>query len=319
MGKGKKGKVENYSGKNRQVNRDKLGSFKNLLSLGSDLQDVVSPPPSKPAKKSAKVGAEIQKMKKLFNKADRVLRSRTAAKYKPMVRVYGESKKCIFQSLVEDYNCDYADLVKSLQTGSQWIPSIVTDQHCHTFEKAAFHIGWEQLIGAPHLLVGQVSHAQNVVSRREWKMRPFTGSLKKLEKFRTQLTKRRASLDKKILIPMLQRAGTRAYSNFKAVTRNGDSPYEELTSAELADMTGYKKSFFMEVGRTSIALALFDGWFDTDYISNLLEELPAGKFTLKSQRAFSKAARDCLKRHAEHFKKAPFYEELSEWVFPSAF
>ena len=57
MGKGKKGKVESYSGKNRQVNRDKLGSFKNLLSLGSDLQDVVSPPPSKPAKKSAKVGA----------------------------------------------------------------------------------------------------------------------------------------------------------------------------------------------------------------------------------------------------------------------
>ena len=48
-----------------------------------------------------------------------------------------------------------------------------------------------------------------------------------------------------ILIPMLQRAGARAYSNFKVVTRNGDSPYEELSSSELADMTGYKKSFFL--------------------------------------------------------------------------
>ena len=48
-------------------------------------------------------------------------------------------------------------------------------------------------------------------------------------------------------MPMLQRAGARAYSNFKAVTRNGDSSYEELSSSELADMTGYKKSFFTEV------------------------------------------------------------------------
>ena len=69
---------------------------------------------------------------------------------------------------------------------------------------------------------------------------------------------------REILIPMLQRAGARAYSNFKAVTRNGDSPYEERSSSELADMTGYKKSFFIEVGRSSIALALFDDWFDTD-------------------------------------------------------
>ena len=124
---------------------------------------------------------------------------------------------------------------------------------------------------------------------------------------------------REILIPMLQRAGARAYSNFKAVTRNGDSPYEERSSNELADMTGYKKSFFIEVGRSSIALALFDGWFDTDYSSNLLNELPAGKFTLQSQRALSKASRDCLKEHVENFKKAPFYQDLSKWVFPSAF
>ena len=118
---------------------------------------------------------------------------------------------------------------------------------------------------------------------------------------------------------MLQRAGARAYSNFTAVTLNGDSPYEELSSAELAEMTGYKKSFFEEVGRTSIALSLFDGWFGTNYISDLLKELPAGKFTLKSQRAFSKSARDCLEENAEIFKKAPFYEKVSQWIFPSAF
>ena len=78
---------------------------------------------------------------------------------------------------------------------------------------------------------------------------------------------------REILIPMLQRARACAYSNFKAVTRNGDSPYQEHSSSELADMTGYKKSFFIEVGRSSIALALFDGWFDTDYSSNSLNEL----------------------------------------------
>ena len=91
-------------------------------------------------------------------------------------------------------------------------------------------------------------------------------------------------------MPMLQRAGARAYSNFKAVALNGDSPYEELSSAELAEMTGYKKFLFEEVGRTSIALALFDGWFGTNYISDLIKELPVGKFTLKLQRAFSKYA-----------------------------
>ena len=77
--------------------------------------------------------------------------------------------------------------------------------------------------------------------------------------------------------------------------------------------------FFAEVGRTSTALALFDGWFDTDYISNLLKGLSAGKFSLQSQRAFSKAARDCLKEHVENFKKPPFYKYLSKWVFPSAY
>ena len=106
-----------------------------------------------------------------------------------------------------------------------------------------------------------------------------------------------------ILIPMLQRAGPRAYSNFKAVTRNGDSPYEEPSSIELADMTIYKKSFFMEIGRTSIALALFDGWFGTEYSSNLLQELPDGELTLQSQRALSKTARKCLKEHAGKFLK----------------
>ena len=74
---------------------------------------------------------------------------------------------------------------------------------------------------------------------------------------------------REILIPMLQRAGARAYSNFKTVIRNGDSPYEKRSSSELADMTGYRKSFFIEVGRSSIVLALFDGWYDTDYSSKL--------------------------------------------------
>ena len=84
-------------------------------------------------------------------------------------------------------------------------------------------------------------------------------------------------------------------------------------------MKSYKKSFFADVGRSSIALALLDGWFDTDYSSNLLNELSAGKFTVQSQRALSKASRDCLKEHVENFKKAPFYQDLSKWVFPSAF
>ena len=124
---------------------------------------------------------------------------------------------------------------------------------------------------------------------------------------------------REILIPMLQRAEARAYINFRVVTRNGDSPHEERSSSELAYMTGYKKSFFIEVGRFSIALALFDGWFDADYSSNLLNELPVGRFTLQSQCALSKASRDCLKEHVEIFKKASFYQDLSKCVFPSVF
>ena len=83
-----------------------------------------------------------------------------------------------------------------MQTRSQWIPGVLTDQACHTFQKAAFEIGWEALIGDPTLLVGDVSGAQNVASKREWKMRPLSGAVKKLEKFRTQLTKRQASREK---------------------------------------------------------------------------------------------------------------------------
>ena len=110
---------------------------------------------------------------------------------------------------------------------------------------------------------------------------PFLGLWKKLEKFRAQLTNRQASREKyhhifnvefqntlfsfhfwinefilsAVLLPMLQRAGGRAYSNFKAVTLNGESPYEEL--AKLTEMIVYKKSFFKGVGRASIVLALF--------------------------------------------------------------
>ena len=166
---------------------------------------------------------------------------------------------------------------------SQWIPNVLSDQACHTFQKAPFEIGWEKLIGNPNLLVGDFSCPQNVL-KREWKMRSFSGAMEKLEKFRTQLINRQASREKyhyifrvdlqntlflfhfwinefilrAILLHMLQRAGARAYSNFKAVTLSGESPYEELSSAELSERAGYKKSFFEGVGRTSITLALFD-------------------------------------------------------------
>ena len=147
---------------------------------------------------------------------------------------------------------------------SQWIPNVLNDQACHTFQKAPFEIGWEKFIGNPNLLVGDFSCPQNVL-KREWKMRSFSGAMEKLEKFRTQLINRQASREKyhyifrvdlqntlflfhfwinefilrAILLHMLQRAGARAYSNFKAVTLNGESPYEELSSAELAEMAGY--------------------------------------------------------------------------------
>ena len=55
MGKAKNEKKGNASGKNRALNRDKVKSFKRLLSLGSDLGNEISPKHSVPAKKSVKV------------------------------------------------------------------------------------------------------------------------------------------------------------------------------------------------------------------------------------------------------------------------
>ena len=57
MGKAKNDKKANFSGKNRQLNRDKMGSLTNRLSLGSELGNVISPKPSVPAKQSVKVKA----------------------------------------------------------------------------------------------------------------------------------------------------------------------------------------------------------------------------------------------------------------------
>ena len=123
----------------------------------------------------------------------------------------------------------------------------------------------------------------------------------------------------KILLPMLYRAGTRIYSNFKAVTKNGASPYCELSNDEMAELTGYKKSMFIEIGRPCIALGLFDLIMETKVISNLIEDLPVGKLSLSSQRALRKVAKDALTISHEESKKYKFYSDIAEWLFPSAF
>ena len=122
-----------------------------------------------------------------------------------------------------------------------------------------------------------------------------------------------------VLLPMLYRAGTRIYSHFKAVTQNGASPYGELSSDDIAELTGYKRSMFIEIGRPCIALGLFDLIMGTKIISNLVEELPAGKLSLSSQRALRKATKDAVTISHEELKKCKFYSDIAEWLFPSVF
>jgi len=176
-----------------------------------------------------------------------------------------------------------------------------------------------ELLGNENLLITDLSVNSNEISRREWKQLVFAGALKKLEKFRTAPTKNQLSRDPNILLPILYRAGTRIYSNFEPVTKNGASPYGELSNDELADLTGYKKSLFIEIGRSCIALVLFDIMMETSKASNLIKELPPGKLTLTSQRSLRKAAKECLTNNHEEFKKCMFYKDVAEWLFPSAF
>ena len=125
---------------------------------------------------------------------------------------------------------------------------------------------------------------------------------------------------RKILLPMLQRAAARTYSNFKAVTDDGEAPYEELAHSDLNSMNGYSKSFFKEIGKPSLALALLDIWCGTNHMSALIDETPStGTFPLSAQRALKQAAADCLRIEKAKFKNTQIYKNLSERIFPSAF
>lgn len=313
-------------GKSRKAPQKKnLQSFTKLLGLGTGLRQEVQKQvkgdkSSKDSKLNQKESVEIQKMKKLWNKVDRILRSRSASTYSPMPRVFGASKKCVFLSLLRDHNCNYVELVKSIQLQSPWIPECVLDSSCHSIQKAALAIGWADLLGDENLLIQKAAHAHGKSVPKVWKMMKFNGAMKKLEPFRTHLTKRLPSSDKKILLPMLQRAATRTYSNFLFVTADGGSPYEELTADELNSMNGYSKSFFKEIGKPCLALTLFDIWFGSKHMSDLIDEVPqGGKFPLSAQRSLKKAAGDRLQIEKEKFQKCPFYNHLANWVFPSTF
>ena len=85
-------------------------------------------------------------------------------------------------------------------------------------------------------------------------------------------------------------------------------------------MNEYSKAFIKEIGKPSLALALFDIWFWDKPHVRLIDEIPqGGKFPLSDQRALKKAAGICLQTEKANFQKCPFYKDLSEWMFPSAF
>lgn len=210
--------------------------------------------------------------------------------------------------------------MKSVQSQSPWIPACVPDGCCHSIQKAAFALGWEDLLGDETLLIANKSGEQKISTPKIWKMVKFSGAFKKLEKFRTHLTKRLPSSDKNVLLPMLQRAATRTFSNFKAVTTNGEEPYEELSPSDLNAMNKYSKSFFKEIGKPCLALALFDIWFGTSHMAELIDEVPqGGQFPLSAQRSLKQSAGTRLQTEKSKFEKCPFYKDISEWVFPSAF
>lgn len=330
-------KQANAAGKSRNVDKQKIKSSKNLtslLSMGSDLRIRTKAVDSKPTKsnkktslflkKTKKEEVEVNKFEKLWNKTDRILRSRSISKYNSMPQVcIREGKKIsIFIVLLREHNCDFSNFVKSVQVQSPWIPGVILDTMCHSIQKAAFEIGWCDLLGDPSLVIENRTQLQNGsgVVEKTWKQTPFRGALQKLEKFRTSLTKRNASRESNILLPMLQRAATRVYSNFKATTANGAAPYEELSAAQLSDLTGYKKSFFVEIGRPCLALTLFDLWFGSKCMLKLIDEIPKGvKFQNTQQRALKTSASTALKNNDTKFRTSPIYKDISEWVFPSAF
>ena len=85
-------------------------------------------------------------------------------------------------------------------------------------------------------------------------------------------------------------------------------------------MNGYSKSFFKDIGKPSLALALLNIWCGTTHMSELIDEIhDTGTFPLSAQRALKKAAADCLLTEKARFKKTQIYKDLSEWIFPSYF
>lgn len=325
MGKNKVATIKKPAapGKIRKINQSKIKSSKsisNLLNLGKDLRSATLS--SKPSVKKAmtnKEVTEVKKFQKLWNKTDRILRARSISTYKPMAQVCVRDgkKENLFLILLREHNVSFSNFVKSVQAQSPWIPNLILDTMCHSIQMAAFEVGWLDLLGNEDLVIDQGYQKQ--IKEKVWKQMPFKGPLKKLERFRTALTSRSTSRKSEILLPMLQRAGTRILSNFKATTLNGDAPYDELSASDLANLTKYKKSFFAEIGRPCIALALFDAWFDSKCMKKLIDEMPDKPFQNAQQRALKKAAAEALKIHDSKFQKCPFYSDITQWVFPSAF
>lgn len=316
----------NVPGKERKLNKAKIkssSSLTSLLNLGDDLDTIaLNPKPTeKPVTNKEKV--EIQKFEKLWGKVDRIRRARSISTYKPMPRFCTREgkKENIFLLLLREYNVCFSNFVKSVQSQSPWIPNFILDKMCHSIQMAAFEVGWSNLLGDNTLIIQKGGiQKQRLVNQKLLKQSVFRGSLQKLERFRTSLTHASTSRKVTILLPMLQRAGTRILSNFKAITANGDAPYDELSAEDLAQLTGYKKAFFQEIGRPCIAVALFDAWLGTKVMASLIKEIPKDvKFKNTQQRALKQAARKALKENEAKFRKCPFYSDISQWVFPSAF
>jgi len=319
----KKLNARSAPGAERTLNRKNALRTSNLLNMTLDDLEPSTTSTKPPAPKSASNRirkAELEKFRNLFTKVDAIRRSRCNGLFKPLLRRVtnsaGKKKTCLFQELI-DHECDFRTFVNALQNQSQWLPSFVTDNVLMKIESAALLVGWSVVLESDELVLVKQNYASMncgaAQSLKSFPMKKLTGALAPFNAWRFHITS--SQTGRGCVFLMLQRCGGLLLSNFKALTERDDyaRPYDELGPDKLVQLTGYKPSFFENVGKASIGLTLFED----KSMKKLIDELPEGKFGNKQQRALKANAVDLLVDKLALFKKSKIYPIISKHLFPS--
>ena len=115
------------------------------------------------------------------------------------------------------------------------------------------------------------------------------------------------------LIQQLKVVAYKILSNFACVTQKLKMPYDELGVDDLAILTGFKKSFFTEIGKATISLILLN---EAKVVAIVDMQ---SQCTLKAQRAIRKTCYQDLKDNFETYSKKHVFTLLDKHICASLF